>query len=77
MEFEELKVIVSQVMKVDPDELKPDTTFIDDLGADSLDVMRIVMSIEELFAIKLPDDSIYSISTIEDAANLIKKVKKA
>ncbi len=77
MEIELLKKIISEVMKVDPDELSLETTFVDDLGADSLDIMRIVMNIEEEFSIKLPDDCIYNIQNVEDALNLIDKIKKA
>lgn len=77
MELELITEIVSQVMKVDPKEVSKTTTLVDDLGADSLDLLRIVMNIEERFNIKLPQNSIYDIATVEDAANLVKKTKKA
>jgi len=77
MELELITEIVSQVMKVDPKEVSKTTTLVDDLGADSLDLLRIVMNIEERFNIKLPQNSIYEIATVEDAANLVKKTKKA
>ena len=76
MELEILQRIVSEVMMVDPKEVTGETTFVDDLGADSLDLCRVIMGIEERFSIKLPNDSIYSISTIEDAVKLIRKIKK-
>lgn len=76
METELLKQIVAEVMKVDPKELKPETTFIEDLGADSLDVMRIVMNMEEKFNINLERDIIYNMLTIGDAMKIIKKAKK-
>ena len=76
MELEILQTIVSEVMMVDPKEVTGETTFVDDLGADSLDLCRVIMGIEERFSIKLPNDSIYSISTIEDAVKLIRKIKK-
>lgn len=75
MEIDILKRIVSGVMKVDPKEITPETTFTDDLGADSLDVCRIVMDIEEEFSITLPKDCIVNVNTIEDAIKLIHNVK--
>lgn len=76
MELELLKQIVSEVMKVDPKEINPKTTFIDDLGADSLDVFRILMDIEEKFGIVVNKESIYDIQTVDDAYLLIKNKKK-
>lgn len=76
MELDLLKKIVSEVMKVDPNELKNDTTFIDDLGADSLDVFRIIMNMEEQFQIVIPRDVIYDIQTLDDAYSLIKNNKR-
>lgn len=49
MEFEKLKKIIAEVLNVDPDEITMETTFQDDLGADSLDVYQIIMGIEEEF----------------------------
>ena len=49
MEFEKLKKVIAEVLNVDPDEITLDSTFIDDLGADSLDVFQIIMGIEEEF----------------------------
>ena len=51
MEFEKLQEIISEVLNVDADEITMDTTFVDDLGADSLDVFQILMGIEEEFDI--------------------------
>jgi len=77
MEYEIIKDIVSKIMKVDPKELHNDTTFVDDLGADSIDICRILMGIEEEFNVKLSKDYLYSINTIDDAVTLIAKIKKA
>lgn len=77
MEIELIKAIVSEVMKVDVKELNNNTTFIEDLGADSLDVCRILMGIEEQFSVKLEKENIYKINTIEDTVTLIRKIKKA
>lgn len=46
MEFEKLKRVIAEVLNVDPDEISPESTFLDDLGADSLDVFQIIMGIE-------------------------------
>ena len=47
MELEKLKKVIAEVLNVDPDEITPETTFMDDLGADSLDVFQIIMGIED------------------------------
>ena len=59
MEFEKLKKIISEVLNVDPDEITMETTFQDDLGADSLDVYQIIMGIEEEFDIEIPSAIIF------------------
>ena len=56
MVFEKLKQIIADVLNVDPDEITMDTTFMDDLGADSLDVFQIIMGIEEEFDIEVPSE---------------------
>ena len=53
MEFEKLQQIIAEVLNVEPDEITMDTTFVDDLGADSLDVFQIIMGIEEEFDLSL------------------------
>ena len=53
MELEKLKDIIAEVLNVDPSEITEDTTFVDDLGADSLDVFQIIMGIEEEFDIEI------------------------
>lgn len=75
MEKDVIAKIVAQVMKVDVREISGSTTFIYDLGADSLDVMRIVMNIEEEFGITLPRESIYDINTVDDAIKLIHNMR--
>lgn len=71
MEFEKLQEVISEVLSVDPEEITMDTTFVDDLGADSLDVFQILMGIEEEFDIEL-EDSIEGIVTVADAVERIK-----
>ncbi len=72
MEFEKLQSIIAEVMNVDPDEVTPETTFVDDLGADSLDVFQIIMGIEEEFDIEIPNEKIEKIVSVGDAAEAIK-----
>ena len=73
MEFEKLQKIIADVLNVDPDEVKMDTTFIDDLGADSLDVFQIIMGIEEEFDIEISNEDAENIVTVRDAVQEIKK----
>jgi acyl carrier protein len=72
MEFEKLKKVIAEVLNVDPDEITMESTFLDDLGADSLDVFQIIMGIEEVFDIEIPADKAEKISTVEEAVELIK-----
>ena len=72
MEFEKLKKVIAEVLNVAPDEITMETTFLDDLGADSLDVFQIVMGIEEEFGIEIPAEKAEKISTVEEAVELIK-----
>ena len=75
MEFEKLKKVIAEVLNVDPEEITMDTTFTDDLGADSLDVFQIIMGIEEEFDIEIPAEEAEKISTVEEAVELIKNAK--
>ncbi|MDD6616064.1 MAG: acyl carrier protein [Lachnospiraceae bacterium] len=72
MEFEKLQNIIAEVLNVDADEITSETTFVDDLGADSLDVFQIIMGIEEEFDIEIPQDAAEKIVTVGDAAEAIK-----
>ena len=74
MEFEKLKKVIADVLNVDPDEITMETTFVDDLGADSLDVFQIIMGIEEEFDIEIPAEEAENITTVEEAVNMIKSV---
>ena len=73
MEFEKLQEIIADVLNVQKDEIKPDTTFVDDLGADSLDIFQIIMGIEEEFDIEIDNDEAEKIVTVQDAVDQIKK----
>jgi len=73
MEFEKLRDIIVEVLNVDEDEVTMESTFIDDLGADSLDVFQIIMGIEEEFDIEIPNEEAEKIVTVGDAVEQIKK----
>ena len=75
MEFEKLKKVIAEVLNVDPEEITMETTFTDDLGADSLDVFQIIMGIEQEFDIEIPAEEAEKISTVEEAVELIKSAK--
>ena len=72
MEFEKLQKIIAEVLNVDEDEITADTTFVDDLGADSLDIFQIIMGIEETFDIEIDNDDAENIATVGDAVEQIK-----
>ena len=67
MEFEKLQNIIADVLNIEKEKITPETTFVDDLGADSLDVFQIIMGIEDEFDIQIPDDAAESIVTVNDA----------
>lgn len=71
MEFEKLQMIISEVLSVEPEDIRLDQSFVDDLGADSLEIFQIIMAIEEEFDIGLEDKVAESIETVEDALNAI------
>ena len=73
MELEKLQKIIAEVMNVDEEEITMDTTFVDDLGADSLDVFQIIMGIEEELDIEVNVEEAEKIVTVGDAVELIKK----
>ena len=73
MEFEKLQDIIADVLNVQKEEIKPETTFVDDLGADSLDIFQIIMGIEEAFDIEIYNDEAEKIVTVQDAVDQIKK----
>ena len=72
MEFEKIKEIIADVLNINADEITMDTTFVDDLGADSLDIFQIIMGIEETFDIEIDNDDAEKIVTVGDAVEQIK-----
>lgn len=72
MEFEKLQNIIAEVLSVDKDEITAETSFVEDLGADSLDIFQIMMGIEEEFDIEIPTETAETIVTVGDAVEQIK-----
>ena len=73
MEFEKLQAIIADVLNVPKDDITPETTFVDDLGADSLDIFQIIMGIEEEFDIEIDNEEAEKITSVQDAVEQIKK----
>jgi acyl carrier protein len=70
--FEKVKAIIVEQLSVDDkDKVKPEASFVDDLGADSLDTVELVMALEEEFDIEIPDEAAEKILTVQDAVNYI------
>jgi acyl carrier protein len=72
MVFEKVKDIIVEQLGVDEDEVKMDSSFIDDLGADSLDIVELIMALEEEFELEIPDKEAEKIATVGDAVEYIK-----
>src|SRR5947207_4625189 len=70
---ERVKKIVVEHLGVDAEKVTPEASFIDDLGADSLDTVELVMAFEEEFGIEIPDDAAETIQTVGDAVKFIEK----
>ena len=73
MEFENLRDIIAGVLSRDSNEITMETSFVEDLGCDSLDIVEIIMGVEDELDIKIPDDSVESIVTVGDAMEEIRK----
>jgi acyl carrier protein len=69
---ERVKKVVVEQLGVSEDQVTPDASFVDDLGADSLDTVELVMALEEEFDAEIPDDKAESITKVQDAVNYIK-----
>ena len=73
--FEKVRDIVVGQLGVEPDEVSIDSTFIDDLGADSLDIVELIMAFEEEFNIEIPDEAAEKIKTVQDVVTYIDQHK--
>lgn len=71
--FEKVKSIIIEQLGVEEEEVKLEAAFIDDLGADSLDIVELVMALEEEFELEIPDEDAEKIRTVSDAVNYIKE----
>lgn len=75
MEFEKVKEIIAEQMSISEDEITMETSFVDDLGADSLDIFQIISELEECFEIEFASDDAENIKTVGDAVEYIKAAK--
>ena len=73
--FDDVKAVVVEQLNVNEGEVKPESKFVDDLGADSLDVVELVMALEEKFEIEIPDEEAEKIQTVGDVVVYIEKAK--
>jgi acyl carrier protein len=73
--FDEVKEVVVEQLSVNADEVKEESKFVEDLGADSLDVVELVMALEEKFDIEIPDEDAEKIATVNDAIKFIEKIQ--
>ena len=73
--FEKVRDIVVEQLGVEADEINIDSTFIDDLGADSLDIVELIMAFEEEFGIEIPDEATEKIKTVQDVVTYIDQHK--
>lgn len=71
--LDKIQGIIAEQLDVETDEVKPEKIFTDDLGADSLAIVELVLALEEEFGIKIPDDKVDSIKTVGDAVEFIKQ----
>ncbi len=71
MEFDQLKTVIAGILSLDPNEITEEETFVEDLGADSLDLFQIVMGIEEVFQIKIPPQEAEKITKVGEALALV------
>ena len=73
--FDDVKAVVVEQLNVNEGEVKPESKFVDDLGADSLDVVELVMALEEKFEIEIPDEEAEKIQTVGDVVAYLEKAK--
>ena len=73
---EKVKSIIAEQLGVKPEEIKPESSFVDDLGADSLDTVELVMALEEEFGIEIPDEDAEKMATVGEAIKYIEEKAK-
>jgi len=69
--FEQIVEIISKQLKAEPENITPDTNIMEDLGADSLDVVELLMAIEETFGVSVPDEDVTGLKTIGDITDYV------
>lgn len=69
--IEKVRVVIAEQLNVEEDDVTEDAAFVDDLGADSLDIVELVMALEDKFAVSIPDEEAENIRTVGDAVNFI------
>ena len=74
--FDDVKNVIVEQLSVNADEVKLESKFVDDLGADSLDVVELVMELESKFDVEIPDEEAEKISTVKDVVDYIESHKK-
>ena len=74
--FEKIKKIIVDQLGIDADKVTPDSSFVDDLGADSLDLVELIMALEDEFEIEIPDNAAEQISTVKDVVDYIENTQK-
>ena len=77
MIFETIAKIISEQLGHSLDEIQPDTSLVDDLGADSLDAVEVIMAIEEEFSIEIPDEKFENLETVQDIVDLVETLVQA
>ena len=75
MEFEKIKKIIAESLNVDEDDITMDTTFVDDLGADSLDLFELAMALEDEYGLEIETEALENIVTVEDILAYIEEHK--
>ncbi|MDN5317760.1 MAG: acyl carrier protein [Thermoanaerobacterium sp.] len=76
MEFEKIRDIIVEQLGVDPEEVTMESSFIDDLGADSLDIVELIMALEEEFDVEISDEDAEKIKTVGDVVEYLKNFEK-
>ncbi len=75
MVFEKIKKILCEQLDVEEDDITMDTNIVEDLGADSLDIVDLIMSVEDEFELEVPDDQVENIKTVGDVVNYIENMR--
>ncbi|MEO1942002.1 MAG: acyl carrier protein [Campylobacterales bacterium] len=71
--FDEVRKVIKEQLNISEDEIKPESKFVEDLGADSLDIVELMMSLEEKFGIEIPDSEAEKMETVQDVVEYIQK----